>query len=469
MIDHFFSHPQSQSWIRWLIITAVFLLSALIAVNVRGLSIYMMVAILGLLGILFLLRFPQLGLFALLIVAMIVPFQLGTGTNVSLNAAFLFCPLLIGLWLFRDFLLKKNPTTYRSRTFIPLLGLSITTLLSFISAQLPWVPFAGTASIPAQLGGLMIFLFSAGIFILTAHQVTEIKWLKWLVWLFLFFAGVYLLRGLIPDLAIIPIRLTPGATGSVFWIWLVSLSFSQAFFNRKLDIRIRLILGIMAAAALYIGYFRALGWASGWLPPVIAFLAILAARKPAVFLPILIIFLGFIYFNLDTIIENQIFGDQEYSLLTRLEAYSIVLELSKANPVLGLGPANYRFYTPLIPILGYYINFNSHNQYIDLIAQTGFLGLGFFLWFFAEVSLIAWNIKDRVSRGGFRYAFAFGAIGGIAGMLASGMLGDWVLPFVYNIGIPGFRASIFGWVFLGGLVAIERLLGVEKNAPQENS
>ena len=40
------------------------------------------------------------------------------------------------------------------------------------------------------------------------------------------------------------------------------------------------------------------------------------------------------------------------------------------------------------------------------------------------------------------------------GMLVSGMLGDWLLPFVYNVGFPGFRASVMGWVLMGGLAAL---------------
>ena len=42
-------------------------------------------------------------------------------------------------------------------------------------------------------------------------------------------------------------------------------------------------------------------------------------------------------------------------------------------------------------------------------------------------------------------------------MLVAGMLGDWLLPFVYNVGTNGYRASIIGWVFLGGLLAIHQL------------
>jgi hypothetical protein len=55
---------------------------------------------------------------------------------------------------------------------------------------------------------------------------------------------------------------------------------------------------------------------------------------------------------------------------------------------------------------------------------------------------------------GFSKGYVNAAIGGFAGMLAVGLLGDWFLPFVYNIGLNGFRASVVGWVFLGGVVAL---------------
>ena len=48
------------------------------------------------------------------------------------------------------------------------------------------------------------------------------------------------------------------------------------------------------------------------------------------------------------------------------------------------------------------------------------------------------------------------AFGGLIGTLVAGTLGDWVLPFFYNVGMNGFRSSILTWIFLGGLVIIER-------------
>ena len=41
----------------------------------------------------------------------------------------------------------------------------------------------------------------------------------------------------------------------------------------------------------------------------------------------------------------------------------------------------------------------------------------------------------------------------LLGILAA----DWVPPFVYNIGLAGFRVGVLGWVFLGGLVSLEQM------------
>jgi hypothetical protein len=49
-------------------------------------------------------------------------------------------------------------------------------------------------------------------------------------------------------------------------------------------------------------------------------------------------------------------------------------------------------------------------------------------------------------------------LGGLLATLGAMMLGDWLLPFIYNIGFSGFRASMLAWMFLGGLVAIEQVV-----------
>jgi hypothetical protein len=133
------------------------------------------------------------------------------------------------------------------------------------------------------------------------------------------------------------------------------------------------------------------------------------------------------------------------------------LAIISKSPILGVGPANYYWYTPLFPILGWRVQFNSHSQYIDLLLQTGILGLFCFFWFAWTIGKLGWQLRNRVPAG-FARAYVYGALGGLAGTLIAGGLGDWVLPFVYNVGLAGMRASLLGWLFLGGLVALEQIV-----------
>jgi hypothetical protein len=48
--------------------------------------------------------------------------------------------------------------------------------------------------------------------------------------------------------------------------------------------------------------------------------------------------------------------------------------------------------------------------------------------------------------------------------MVAAMLGDWVLPFVYNVGLDGFRSSGLAWMFLGAAIALQQMY-----APAEKS
>jgi O-antigen ligase len=149
-------------------------------------------------------------------------------------------------------------------------------------------------------------------------------------------------------------------------------------------------------------------------------------------------------------------NSDSYSISTRFDAWFIMAEIIKVNPVLGLGFGNYYWYTPLFRIRGWEVQFNSHNNYVDLVAQTGLVGLACFLWFFWESGQLAWRLRNRVPEG-FAQAYVYAAMGGLVGTLIAAMLGDWVLPFVYNVGLSGFRTGALAWFFLGGLVVLEKL------------
>ncbi len=403
------------------------------------------------------LRWPPLGLAGLIVASLVVPFAIGTGAQTSLNAVVLLLPVLIGLWLL-DMVRRKELRLLPSRPIPPVLALSVVAVLAFVAGYLPWLTFAQTAPLRAQLGGLAVYLLSVGAFLLVAHQVRDERWLQALTWLFLALGGLFIAGRLVPGLGRFTGALFQrGANGSLFWVWLVALAFSQAAFNRQLYPAWRLALAGLTLATLYSGWFQGQGWASGWLPPLAAVIVALAAGAPRLGIPIALGAGIAIALKWQTIVAFVMTNDM-YSWITRLEAWRIVLEIVKVNPLLGLGPANYYHYTPLFPILGWYVQFNSHNQYVDIVAQTGLLGLFCFLWFAWEAGRLGWRLRAQAPEG-FPRAYVYGALGGLAGTLAAGMLADWVLPFVYNIGLTGFRASVLGWIFLGGLVVVEKETG----------
>jgi hypothetical protein len=102
---------------------------------------------------------------------------------------------------------------------------------------------------------------------------------------------------------------------------------------------------------------------------------------------------------------------------------------------------------------------------VDIIAQSGILGLLSFLWIFFSVGKLSWELRETAPEG-FPRAYTYGILGGVTGSLVAASLADWVLPFAYNVGLNGFRSSVLPWVFMGGLVCIEQLV---KNQPESEN
>jgi hypothetical protein len=437
----------------------IFLVSAYIAPRIAmgsGRLSYLFLLYLGSIGGIIFLRWPALGLLALIPASLYVPFSIGTGTGTVLSAPILLVGLLAGLWIADMIVRQKQIRLVNSRPLLALAIFVLVAILAFGVGLLPLVPLAQPAPITAQIGGLAVFILSALTFLLIAHQVRDLRWLQAITWTFLILGAAYIAGRLMPSLGTQRF-FQWGAHGSLFWTWLVALAFSQGIFNRDLKPYWRLALLALAAGTLSVGWFQTRDWASGWAPGAVAVLVIICLRSWRLGLALILAGVA-IKFIFDPNLAGDLVAADQYSIDTRWVAYQIVLELARANPLLGLGMSNYYHYTPLIPILGWYVQFNSHSQYIDLIAQTGIIGFVCFFWFAFEIGRLGWRLRKQVS-GGFATAYVYGALGGLVGMLVAGALGDWVLPFVYNIGLIGLRASLLGWLFLGGLLVIEKLAG----------
>jgi len=243
--------------------------------------------------------------------------------------------------------------------------------------------------------------------------------------------------------------------GSAFWTWLVAMSWSQVLCNPALRWPARLGAASIGALALARGLVT-FDWVSGWLPPFVALGVIVALRFPRITLGASLLGIAPALVLTQPAMAMLLAGES-YSWTSRLEAWRIVWRMLESNPLLGFGPANYNHYAILFPIWGWWVRFNSHNQYLDLLLQTGVIGLLAFAWFAFEAVRLGLRLRTHLAEG-FARAYVVGALGGLAGTLVAGMLADWIIPFAYNIGMKGFRSSLLFWMFLGGLLSLRRMV-----------
>ncbi len=437
---------------------AVLLIVALVALSGSTMLTLLGLGVIGLgMVILLLLRWPALGPILLIPIAFFVPYSIGTGTHSEISAPFVWAMGIILLWIATIIADPTRRPSHLTRPQIALLVLSAIFIVALFVGQGNWMPLAGKAPLTAQLGGLALVLLSVGVFFVTAEQMQEERGLIALVGVFLLLGGVFAVGVLIPPLKPYLLRLyEPGSISSQCFAWLPALALGQAVFNRRLHPILRISLAGLSAIALYSVYVSVPGWVSGWLPALVGVLVIIVLRSRWTFLVILG---GGLLFAPQAL--QSVLSADAYSYTTRMQAWQILVEIIKANPILGLGPANYYWYTPLFPISGYYgLQFNSHNQYVDLVAQAGILGFVAYLWFLVSMGLFSWQAGRRAPEG-FARGYIYGAIGGLATIVVAGMFGDWILPFVYNVGLVGFKSSYLGWLFLGGVIAMVRIMDRE--------
>jgi len=397
----------------------------------------------------------SLGFGVLLVTAVLVPFHLGNSAG-GFNAPLLVAGALCVVWLLEQ-IVRGRLAVDRSPVVLALLAFMAASVLSFVVGQYPWFP-TPHAPMRAQVGGLGLFLLSGAVFLVVGHKVGSLAQLSRLTWGFIA-SGTLLVGALIvgvPDLDVGPVGITSSQSlGSMFFVWVVAMAASQALHNRDLPAAARLAAMAAAALALGRGLFLSFSWASGWLPAVVALTVIVLMRCPRTLVAALLLAVTPALLFGDRVIAALLVGE-EYSWFTRVEAIRVMLQVMARNPWLGFGPANYHYYTLLFPFLGWWAQFNTHNNYLDLLAQTGLIGTLAFLWFAVEVFRAASKLRRRVPDG-FARAYVVGVVGGLAGSLIAGLLADWIIPFAYNIGIRGFRSSVLFWFFLGGLLAIKRM------------
>lgn len=446
--------------IRWLqyAIIALVAVAAVAAAYWGSMKIMLAVAgaIIGITGLLILLRFPNAGFLLLFAGGMFVPFR-GPG---GFNASILTLILMIGLWFMDMFVVKREFSFVKSAPIRPASLMLIVCVIAFAMGQIPWFVFANQAPLDAQIGGFAIYFFLILAMIMTANVIREIRWLKIIVWTFIGLGVVYVL-GRSLELEIVDRIYARGVyANSMFWMWMVTLPLSQAIYNNHLSFRSKAVLYGIVALTFYVALVQQNDWKSGWVPAGLV-AAVLVGWKFRKVVPFTIPFV----LAVAAYLAQELIATDDYSWGTRVDAWLVVLDIARVSPIIGLGFSNYYWYAQIFTIRGYHIRFNSHSQFVDIIAQTGVLGLFFFLWILFEVGRLAYRLMNQLPEG-FAKAYSYGIFASVFGSLMAAFLVDWLLPFAYNIGLDGVRASVLPWIFFGGLISIEQIyLANQKTDP----
>ena len=404
-----------------------------------------------------LLRWMEVGLLFLIPISFLLPWGIGTGTETEINLTIIWLILLLGVWIIKMVVSERRVTLRGSRVNLPSLVFIAVTFLAMLAGRMQWMVFTTEqASIFSQIGGVLMLVLPVCLLLLTANVIQDDKWIRGMVWIFLGLGVIYTLAMWIPGGGILTGRFNQKAVSAVFFIWSTALTGGMWLFNDSLKGWRRWGMGVLLALTVGTGFWFMRTHASTWFSILIVLGVLVWLKSWRIGLLLSLVVVVFGMWQYDAIIE-RIFRVEEYSAITRAATWPIMWELVKASPILGLGPSNYYFYTPLFSLMGYYIKFNSHNNYWDIAAQVGLVGLGVFVWLAATLGATGIKLR-RVVKQGFSRGYVNGAIAGMVGTLAVGMLGDWFMPFVYNIGFDGFRGAVFAWLFLGGMLAYEQML-----------
>jgi O-antigen ligase len=194
-------------------------------------------------------------------------------------------------------------------------------------------------------------------------------------------------------------------------------------------------------------------WLSGWFPAVLALLVIALAHSRRLFFLVLLggVVVGML--NFDAFFDTQVNGDDAEGNFLRLELWEQSLEVMQDHLVLGTGAVGYApYYLAFFPDR----SLSTHSNLLDIFSETGVVGSLLFVWFIVATFRGALRARRRWPTG-FGAGFVNGALGALVGMVVAMALGDWVIPFVYNQTIAGFRYTVHNWIFLGALAAMLRV------------
>ncbi|MBA3873860.1 MAG: O-antigen ligase family protein [Anaerolineae bacterium] len=414
----------------------------------------LLVAVMGGLTLsIFMYRNMQITALGIFMLSTLVNAGINTGTGTNLTFTFLMLILWSVVWLFKRLIVDRNFNIHVATPNWPILLFAIVVLISYIWSGAFVEERASYLFAQKSLVRLMtaiVLVVSPLTLILFANAFRTKNAFRTFTWWFIgigFVMGVLrLVLGSVP---------APLNSKGQFPTWFVALCLGQILFNKKLPwyVKVFLLVGVGIWARITLGL--GLDWLSGWLPVVVVagMLLFLYSRKVAAVAVLGILIWG--AFN--TAFVNQTFGEeQSVSGNTRSVAWGRALGVVEKHFLFGAGPAGYEYY---FHAYGYYDSAVgtadlSHNNYIDIVAQTGVVGFALWIALWVGQGWMVWKLFRKRIDDPFLGALKYSLVACYPAILISMMLGDWVTPFPYTQTLAGIDYTIWSWMLSGLTIAL---------------
>ncbi len=424
----------------------------------------------GIVGVIVALRLFQVsersnkGIVLLITAAGMLSFvSLPTGRESRIPISMLVALALVVPWLL-SMLWGKPPARLKpSPINRPLIAFVAVSIISYFWSQIFRDPllFVWSSFPVVQAAALVVNILLPLTLLYVANQVTEVRWLKYLVAVLLIF-GVASVAFFFIDQRTGDLLFYRGTRG-LFSMWVAAFAYGLALFHKGLKPWQRALLLLLVLIFVYRYFYVGRSWVSGWLPLGVACLVLTWIRSRRLFLLLGMIGLIYIAVNFDFYYEDIVLAEEaEGSGTERIELWVQNLTHVANHPLFGVGPAGYA---------PYYMTYHphdarsTHNNYFDILAQTGVIGFTIFVVMMSSLLKVGRQTLRRYrGQRNFEETFAAVTLSAIAGAVIGMMLGDWVLPFAYNETIGGFDNAVLTWVMLGGMVA----LGLFKSTSSED-
>lgn len=409
----------------------------------------------------------EYGLLAVLLTAGLVNFfTLPTGRDSRIVISLAISLVLLVVWGYQ--LVFTGITHVRIRPSPinkPLLAFVFVSIISYLWSQLMRDPILYIwPSFPVvQIAALIVNIALPLMALLTANKVTEVRVLRYIVAIII---GLGVLNIVSRMFALPSLVLIHNGSRGLFVTWAAVVAYALALFHHGLPRWQRAALLVIVLAYIFQYFFRDRLWISGWFPMFIGIGIVTFFYSKRLFVLLCVVALVISLNRLGDLYESIVAANVDEGGLQRLTLWELNLRHVLNHPIFGMGPAGYAVYN-----MTYHPEDarSTHNNFFDVLAQTGVIGLICFVAMLGTFVRLGLKTKSALKgQRDFREAFAHAALAGCIAAIVAMMLGDWVLPFAYNQTITGFDNAIFTWTMLGGLVALYHMVvqhrgqGIEK-------